>query len=213
MRSTTTRLWAAVGLLGLMLVVPAAPATAAPGMSLTVDQVLVNRLGGVSVVGTVDCSAVHQQILAGTFMVETESGYEALVLGPGDSVNLYANNDNYTVSQPAGRKAMIQVTHESSQMSPCFTQTLVSGDGHVLPCVPGSPCPWATMAYSYDPALGPLFDYSPDGRFKAGTLNVTAWSVGVLVEVIHPVGEPSYHFVNEGSYATTSGLIRAVSYR
>jgi hypothetical protein len=216
---------AATAALAATWVVPALPASAvSEGDWINVTQVLVNRLGGVNVSGQVSCEGTYQQILAGDLEVQDSQGNVVpLELQPGDKVNLFANHDNYTVSQPAGRKAMIQVTHESSRMNPCLVQYRFSPDGTPMPdsvgCAPdGYPCRWETDAFSYDRASqGPLFDYAANGKFKAGLLNVSAHSVGLLVTVAHFTDEAltgwDVYFVSEGSYATTSALIKAVNYR
>jgi hypothetical protein len=220
-RAATLAMAAGLTVAWVAVTVPASAATRAD--YVTVTQVLVDRLGGVNVSGEVSCAGLYDQIAAGGYTVPDEQGNPVpVVLDAGDLVNLYANNDNYTVSQPAGRRAMIQVTHESSRMNPCFVQYPFSSDGTPYPdwvaCnADGSACAWHTDAYGYDPAaFGPLFDYSPDGRFKTGLLNVTGHSLGVLIQIAHlsesPVTWDTY-YVPEGTYSMTSTSIRAASYR
>lgn len=137
----------------------------------------------------------------------------------GDLVYLHANSDNYVVSQPSGRKAMITVEHGSSRMSPCFMETPTLPDGDSPPpwqsCDPdGAPCGWVTDTYSHDRDRdGPLFDYSATGKFKTGLMSVKAHSVGLLVWIRHEDGSSDQYFIEEGSYAMTSTTIKAVSYR
>lgn len=198
-------------------------ATAAPdgGDWVTVDKVLVNRLGGVNVSGWVSCEGTYQRLMDGPLTFQDENGEEHTIPAPspGDKVNLAANSDNYTVSQPVGRRSMIQVTHGSSRMNPCFLQVRESPDGTAMPdwvsCdASGSPCRWETDTYGYDhDTLGPLFDYSPNGKFKAGSLSVTDQSIGLLVMVQHADGKWDTWYVPEGSYSVTSGTLRATSYR
>lgn len=201
---------------------PNASATTDGGDWVTVDKVLVNRLGGVNVSGWVSCAGTYQRLMAGEFRYQDENGDYQTIPAPaaGDEVNLAANSDNYTISQPAGRKSMIQVTHGSSRMNPCFLQVRANPDGTPMPdwvtCEPGgSPCRWETDQYGYDhETLGPLFDYSPNGKFKAGSLSVTDESVGLLVMVRHADGHTwDTWYVPEGSYSVTSGTMRAMSYR
>lgn len=197
-------------------------AGAAPsGDWVSVDKVMVNKLGGVNVSGEVSCAGTYQRLMAGELTYQDENGEQQTIPapGPGDLVNLAANNDNYTVSQPAGRKAMIQVTHGSSRMNPCFMQVRANPDGSPMPdsiscAVGGSPCRWETDRYGYDhDSLGPLFDYSPDGRFKAGTVSVADESIGLYVMVQHPDGRWDTWYLEEGSYSVTSGTLKATSYR
>src|SRR5689334_5216806 len=81
-------------------VLPASPATGGDWVSVT--KVTVDRLGGVNVAGQVSCEGAYQKIVAGTLQ---DSDGNAIVLQPGDKVNLQASNDNYVVSQPSGRKS------------------------------------------------------------------------------------------------------------
>ena len=211
---------AAVAATWLTPILPVSAATSGDWVSVT--QVLVNKLGGVNVSGQVSCQGTYQQIAAGGYQFQDEFGNMVPIeLQPGDKVNLVANNDNYTVSQPSGRKSMIQVTHGSSRMNPCFLQYPFQPDGTPMPswlsCAPdGSPCRWETDHFGYDRAsLGPLFDYSPNGKFKAGTLSVQEQSVGLLVMIAHFSGDTltgwDNYFVPEGSYAMTSTTLKAVN--
>jgi hypothetical protein len=199
---------------------PLASAASDGGDWVTVDTVLVNRLGGVNVAGSVSCAGTYQLLMDGQLTFQDENGEQQTIPAPspGDKVNLAANNDNYTVSQPVGRKSMIQVTHGSSRMNPCFVQEYASPDGSPMSGVScdssGSPCRWETDAYGYDhEALGPLFDYSPNGKFKAGNLSVTEQSIGLLVMVHHLSGSWDTWYIQEGSYSMTSRTVRAASYR
>ena len=206
-------------------VVPALPASATTtttGDWVTVTQAMVDKLGGVNVSGQVSCEGTYQKIVAGKLR-DSNGNLVPIDVQPSDKVNLLANNDNYTVSQPSGRKSMIQLTHSSSRMNPCFLQYRFLPDGTPMPnsvsCASdGYPCRWETDIYGYDhDSLGPLFDYSNNGKFKAGTLNVYEQSVGLLVMVAHFSGDTvtgwSSYFVSEGSFSTTSTSLKAVSYR
>jgi hypothetical protein len=204
-------------MLGMPAVTPASAGPADAWMSVTAAQV--NKLGGVHVVGLVDCSAMARSIRLGEFTYQEEDGTEVpLILDLGDLINLYANSDNYTVSQPAGRKTMINVTHGSSQMSPCYVESFEFVDGDIADCEPeGAPCVWATNVFGYnEDEFGPLFDYSDDGKFKTGAMNVSAHSIGLLVEVIHTPQSPvtrDVFYRQEGTWATTSGIVYATAYR
>ena len=196
------------------------PGTMAETPDMTVEKVLVNKLGGVSVVGTVDCSDLAQQVREQGFSyVDENDQWQPLgPVGEGALLNISSSSDNYTVSQPAGRRGMIMVTHGSSRMSPCYLQYDDPGDGYTSPCeVTGAPCTWVTDHYGYvEPT--PLFDYSPNGKFKPGTVAVEAYSIGALVEVITVDGSGTViskdgYFAPEGSYAYTSSTLKAVSYR
>lgn len=215
----------ASGTLGLALI-PTLPSTAEAAATnwVTVNQVLVNRLGGVNVSGQVSCAGSYEQIAAGDFQYQDDEGnWVSIVLQPGDKVNLAANSDNYTVSQPSGRKTTIQVTHGSSRMNPCFLQYRGNPDGSPMPdwvvCdASGAPCVWQTDEFGYDhDTMPPLFDYAANGKFKAGMMSVREQSIGLYVMIAHFSGDTltgwDGYFVPEGSYSTTSTLIKAVNYR
>jgi hypothetical protein len=223
-RLVSTLSIAAATTLGLLTPAMTTTASASEGNWVSVTRVMVDRLGGVNVAGQVSCAGTYEQIAAGGYQAQDGDGnWVSIELQPGDKVNLAANNDNYTVSQPAGRKTMIQATHGSSRMNPCFLQYRFNPDGTPMPdwvscAADGAPCGWQTDEYGYDhDALPPLFDYSADGRFKAGLLSVRDQSIGLFVMIAHFSGDSltgwDTYFVPEGSYATTSTTIKAVSYR
>ena len=219
-RTRALLLTTAVVLGGVTSAVPAAGA-APSGDWVSVDKVLENKLGGVNVSGQVSCAGTYQRLAAGELTFQDESGQQQTIPapGPGDLVNLAANNDNYTVTQPAGRKTMISVTHGSSRMNPCFLQVRANPDGSPMPdqvtcAAGGAPCRWETDRYGYDhETLGPLFDYAPNGRFRTGNVGVSDESIGLYVMVLHPDGQWDTWYVPEGSYAVTSTTVRATSYR
>ncbi len=197
-----------------------APVSMAETPDMTVDKVIVDKLGGVSVVGSVDCSDLALQVRdQGLSYVDENDEWQFLEpVGAEVLINIAANSDNYTVSQPAGRRGMIKVTHGSSRMSPCYSEYDDPGDGFEPPCADaGAPCTWVTDHYAYD-STQPLFDYSLDGKFKPGTVAVAAESIGAFVEVITLDGSGAVtsrdgYYAPEGSYAYTSRTLRAVSYR
>lgn len=212
---------------GCVLIVASLPMTAASAAStnwVSVDRVLVNRLGGVNVSGQVSCAATYDQIAAGGYQFQDQNGdWVSIELQPGDKVNLAANSDNYTVNQPAGRKTTIQVTHGSSRMNPCFMQYRANPDGSPMPvwvgCDPsGAPCGWQTDEFGYDhDTQPPLFDYASNGKFKAGLLSVRDQSIGLAIMIAHFSGGAltgwDQYYVPEGTYATTSTVLKAVNYR
>ena len=214
---------------GVLLLVPAGLGNAA-GNSMdwtTVDAtrvgtVMVDKMGGVNVSGTVACSATHAAVRTaiadGEFFADnlmTGAKDEQVVLGPNDHVNLLANSDEYTVTQPAGKKTMLMVTHQSSRMNPCFMEEYVDGPAQSNPCATaGAPCRWETDIFGYDRvSLGPLFDYSANGQFKAGTMSVNAQSIGLGLQIVRSDGSRGLYLVENGSYAVTTQTVRAVSYR
>lgn len=186
--------------------------------SVRVTKVLVNRLGGVSVIGEMSCAGTAAVVRAGDFTYWDEYGGETTIpaLGPSDDLVLLTNPDQYTVSQPSGRKAMLQVTHVSSRATPCYTDRTTWTDGTPIACVPGATCPWVTDRFGYDRAMfGPLFDYATGGKFKTGSLDVTGNSGGLFIEVIHdtdPITSDLY-VVEDGFFVTYSQIVKAIGVR
>lgn len=212
-----------VGLMVIMLGGSAGFAQAAPVRSDPVDfvavtKVLVNRIGGVSVEGTMSCSATATRARAGDLSGDDQAtddeSYVPIVVAEADRLVLLANPDNYVVSQPVGRRAMIQVTHESSRMNPCFTETATLPNGSVGCPVGALTCPWRTDRYGWDPdRLGPLFDYSPTGTFKAGSLNVDGASEDLAVIVLHQDNSMNTYMIEGGFVQPYSPVLRAIMTR
>lgn len=108
---------AAGGLALTALAAPTSAADATPTDWVTAERVLVNKLGGVSVSGEFSCAATFEQLKAGQLeaVVESEEGDSwYTITAPNldtDKVILLVNADNYTVTQPAGKRLMIKVQH------------------------------------------------------------------------------------------------------
>ncbi len=223
--SSKSKLVVLAAVVGIALIAPAASSGAAEPYSdwITVDRVLVNKLGGVNVSGEVSCEGTYQDLMAGQFQAVRENGLWYTVVSPGplDKVNILVNADWYTVSQPAGRRLMIQVEHESSRMTPCYAQHPYEMDGTPwtdlgVQCrQDGTACRWETDRYGYDRVkYGPLFDYSPDGKFKTGSLNVDAYGYGALVMIYHEgTGTWETHYSPYAADIFTSQVVRATMYR
>ena len=194
---------------------------------ITVDKVLVNKIGGLSVVGRVDCSAIYQQLTGDGVWVWGEGGQGdwatayALTIDPEtQSVDIYSNADNYTVSQPAGRRGMIQVTHGSSRAGTCYVDPEFDTGDWVPPCESsGSPCRWVTDRWGWD-STEPLFDVSADGKFKPGLVHIEVENLGGWIDVQtrdgsgNVIDQQSYQPVDgELCYAYNNLTIKAVNYK
>lgn len=221
--SSKSKLVALVAVVGITLTAQAGSSGAAEPYSdwITVDRVLVNKLGGVNVSGEVSCQGAYQDLMAGLVQAidENEQWYTVAAPGPDAMVNILINADQYKVSQPAGRRAMIQVEHGSSRMTPCFAQYPVDPDGTPwmgVRCRPdGTACRWETDRFGYDRATyGPLFDYSADGKFKTGGLNVEAYTYGVEVMVYDTIAMTwESHHAPYTVDIFTSQVVKATMYR
>lgn len=220
------KLLTVAGVAGLALMALGASGWAAEPYSdwITVDRVLVNKLGGVNVSGEVSCEGTYEDVMAGRFQAvgENEQWYAVVPPGAEDRVNIFVNADQYTVSQPAGRRMMIQVEHGSSRMTPCYGQYPHDVDGTAWADIgtvqcreDGTACRWETDRFAYDRVRhGPLFDYSPDGKFKTGSLNVDAYSYGALVMIYDTLGMTwETHYSPYAVDIFTSQVVRATMYR
>ncbi|WP_404390875.1 hypothetical protein [Humibacillus xanthopallidus] len=220
---TRPRFLATLAAVGLALMA-AAPASGATGGDwISVDRALVNKLGGVSVSGEVSCAGTYAQLLDGSLEYVDENEQWLPIPAPTDTqlVNIFVNADTYTVSQPAGRRLMIQVEHGSSRMHPCFAQHPYDEDGRSwqeigqIECRDETTCRWETDRYAYDRVtLGPLFDYSPDGKFKTGNLNVDVSTYGSMVAVYDTATQTwDYYGVPQTPDIYTQQIVRATMYR
>ena len=70
-----------------------------------------------------------------------------------------------------------------------------------------------TDRFSYDLSTGPLFVYSPDGKFKTGTVAVEVTAVGYWVEVYDELDHSlkGSGMVFDEAFAATT--LRATAYR
>jgi hypothetical protein len=139
---------------GLVTAGPVSAADAFP--RLTVDTVLVNGTGGITVMGTVDCSAA---------VVEHWGSISNV---PADTVVLI--NVSWTAYQPAGRKFMLKAELQDSQASPCWANYSEGAEpgrcienldtGILAPCRWDS-SNWGSGGYMYG-----------NGMFKKGAVHV-----------------------------------------
>lgn len=219
---TRRMLFATVAAVVLALLTPGGPSSAADGPVdwISTDGALVNKLGGVHVYGSVSCAGTAQTLKGSSFWYESEDGWREVPVDADATINLFVNPDNYIVSQPAGRKQMIQVEHGSSRMSPCYVETTTDQNGTpweelgVECSADGTSCGWETDRYAYDASLwGPLFDYSSDGKFKAGDLNVNVSAYGVLIIIVPDEGGWEYYFINGMVDIFGQQVVRAQMYR
>lgn len=205
------------------LAISSGPASASPSADwVSATSALVNKLGGVSLVGQQSCAGTFDQLVAGQFSYQAEDGQWATAPAPqeGEEVLIFTNPDDYTVDQPVGRKTMLRASHGSSIMSPCYATTNLLPDGTPVPervaCADGgSPCRWTTSAFGYDhDQYGPLFDYSSDGRFKSGSMHVRVKPCGIQVLVFDPqTGQEQWYGSEYGFDVLFDSTVIATAYR
>ncbi len=147
--------------LGALMVAVSTPAVAIPnGITTTVDSVLVNKTGGITVFGTMDCTAEVSAYYGGSIPANVTVG---------------ASTD-WTAYQPAGRKTMIQASFASNHLQTCFNNNPSLGPNQPLCGGSNGPCQWLTS--NYGTAFTPFYVYSPNGRFKTGAIHVDLQTAG-----------------------------------
>jgi hypothetical protein len=117
----------------------------------TVDTVLVNRYGGITVSGTLDCSAEVADIYGGVENI------------PADT-SVYVGK-NWVATQYVGRGKVVTASYNSGIASVCFTNDPDMYYGDTT-----APWPWSTL-YGF-PVGETQWVYSSTGKFAAGAIHV-----------------------------------------
>lgn len=116
---------------------------------LTVTRVRVNRLGGITVEGKVDCTAA--------------------VAAWGQSGSLAGVNIDWTARQPVGRRGAVTASYTS------VIATVCHDPANVDPLRP--PYPWATHPPITDPAIWWVYP-SSGGKFATGPIHIDVRATG-----------------------------------
>jgi hypothetical protein len=170
--SVVARLATCVAGAGLLVAGFAAPAGAAPTWPIkaTVTTVLVNKTGGVTAAGKMDCAQAVQSFDWGPGGIPANLSVVAHV--------------EWSAFQPVGRKTMLQASYSQQGFQwSCYN---TNADGQHGPVCGGSaaPCPWLS---SRDPSTNAAwFVYAPNGKFAPGPvhveLSVTGFTGNVLID-------------------------------
>ncbi|MFA6112192.1 MAG: hypothetical protein WDA75_25825 [Candidatus Latescibacterota bacterium] len=135
----------------------------------TVDQVLVNRYGGITISGTLDCTAAVADLYGGAANI------------PADTTVLVSKS--WTATQYVGRNKVVTASYDSGIASVCYTNDPVfMGDAAE------APWPWSTL-YAY-PVGETQWVYSSTGKFGTGPIHVELTLEGVPLTV----GEDTHYF-------------------
>ena len=138
--------------------------------SATVDQVLVNRYGGITVSGNLDCSAAVADIYGGAELIPADTSVFV--------------SKSWTATQYVGRNKVVTASYDSGIASVCYTNDPTMYYGDVTP-----PWPWSTM-YAY-PVGETQWVYSSTGKFATGPIHVELTVTGGLT-----VGEDEHLFAS-----------------
>lgn len=160
-------------------VAPASSATAADteqAISATVELVQVNKMGGITVSGSLDCTDQVAAIYGGLENVPADT--EALV------------NVNWDALQYVGKNKTVFAEYDSGIASMCFTNKDPSAYPDWLDT--DRPYSWQTR-YAY-PVGTVQWVYSRDGKFAAAPIHVELTVNGSLSvwEESDPPGDPRY---------------------
>lgn len=119
----------------------------------TVDTVLVNRYGGITVSGTLDCTEAVADVYGGAENI------------PADTTVFVSKS--WVATQYVGRGKVVTARWDSGIASVCYTN-----DPFVLswPGYGEAPWPWSTQ-YAF-PVGDPQWVYSSTGKFGAGAIHV-----------------------------------------
>jgi len=175
MKSTGARTAAATAtafLAAAAAVVPVGSATAADyehSFGATVDQVLVNRYGGITVSGTLDCSAEVAAIYGGEELIPTDTSVFV--------------SKNWTAFQYVGRNKVVTASYSSGIASVCYTNDPGMMNGDVT-----APWSWSTQ-YAF-PVGETQWVYSATGKFATGPIHVELSVDGTSLTV----GEDTHYF-------------------
>lgn len=116
---------------------------------LTVKRVLVNRMGGITVEGRIDCTAAAQAW--------------------GQDGSLAGVNVDWSARQPVGRKSAVTAHYESS------IATICHDPANTNPLVP--PYPWYTHPPITDPSIWWVYPAN-GGKFVAGQIHLDVRATG-----------------------------------
>lgn len=145
------------------------------GFTATVDQVLVNRYGGITVSGQLDCSAQVASVYGGSENI------------PADTTVFVGKQ--WTAIQYVGRGKVVTASYSSGIASVCFTNDPTMYGGDVTP-----PWPWATL-YGF-PVGTTQWVYADNGKFAAGAIHVEL----TVDSVALTVGEDEHYFYSFGGW-------------
>ncbi len=133
-------------------------ASAAPnGMTATVSQVLVNRLGGITASGTMNCTNDVTAYYAG--VGQQVPANLTVVTGP-----------SWTATQPAGRHTSITASWNPDHANPCYNTNPSIPGAELCPAGAPAPCSWITSHFGSSDT--PFYVYATNGKFVPGPIHV-----------------------------------------
>jgi len=150
--------------------------------SATVNQVLVNRYGGITVSGNLDCSAAVADIYGGVENIPADTSVFV--------------SKSWTATQYVGRNKVVTATYDSGIASVCYTNDPTMYYGDVT-----APWPWATL-YAF-PVGETQWVYSGTGKFATGPIHVELTVTGSLI-----VGQDEHLFTSFSGWDLRATKVR-----
>lgn len=175
----------ALALATAALVLPAGSASAETyehGFTATVDLVQVNRYGGITVSGQLDCSAQVADIYGGAESIPANTSVFV--------------SKSWVATQYVGKGKVVTASYDSGIASVCFTNDPGMYYGDVT-----APWPWQTL-YAY-PVGETQWVYSPTGKFGSGMIHVELTVTGGLT-----VGEDDHLFASFSGWNLRTTRVR-----
>lgn len=153
----------------------------------TVDQVLVNRNGGITVSGTLDCTAAVVDIFGG---VENIPAQTTVLVGK-----------SWTATQYVGRGKAVTASYSSGIASVCYTN-----DPAFMQEAETAPWPWSTR-YAY-PVGGTQWVYSSNGKFATGQIHIELTIEGVPLVITNGENTDTHYFYDFSGWNLRATRVR-----
>lgn len=152
------------------------------GFTATVDLVQVNRYGGITVSGQLDCSAQVADIYGGAESIPANTSVFV--------------SKSWVATQYVGKGKVVTASYDSGIASVCYTNDPGMYYGDVT-----APWPWQTL-YAY-PVGETQWVYSPTGKFGSGMIHVELTVTGGLT-----VGEDDHLFASFSGWNLRTTRVR-----
>ncbi len=159
--------------MGSLLFLTAKPGMAEPNaLPIVANKVLVNKTGGITVSGTMDCAAaVNAYDWTDLTGIATPPANLTIMV-----------NVSWTAYQPVGRQTMLQATFGSDHKEPCYNTNENLNYGPVCGGDTNPSCRWITS--NFTSTSTPFYVYSPQGKFAPGPIHVDVLSAYPDGEVV-----------------------------
>jgi hypothetical protein len=153
----------------------------------TVDQVLVNRYGGITVSGTLDCTDAVAEIFGSMESI------------PADTTVLVSKS--WTATQYVGRNKVVTASYSSGIASVCYTN-----DPAFMQEAEVAPWPWSTR-YAF-PVGETQWVYSSNGKFATGPIHIELTIEGVPLVITNGENTDTHYFYDFSGWDLRTTRVR-----